>query len=253
MLKDLISVITIPQLKDNYSYLVVKNNKAIVVDPAESLSIIDYIKSKGLKIEVVLITHHHADHTAGIKSILNYCSVPVYSPDKKIFGTTKVLENEELINLSFINFKIIKTPGHTIDHIVYYNDYNNILFSGDLLFRLGCGKVFEGTYEQMYFSLQKINSLNNKTMVYCGHEYTVSNLSFLMSIFPDNDFLFTEKDNINSQLLKTKSSIPFNLGREKAINPFLSSKLGYYKEFKNKNKFSDIEMFSYLRDLKNNF
>lgn len=248
-----VSVFQIPQLKDNYSYLLVKDNKAIIVDPAESFSILEIIKSKKLTVEAILITHHHSDHTAGIKNILNLYKVPVYTPSKDIHGTSNIISDKQLIKFSFINFKVLETPGHTLDHVVYYNKKNNILISGDTLFRLGCGRVFEGTYTQMYRSLKKIRNLDNKTKVYCGHEYTLNNLEFLLSIFSNNKNLIKEVSIVKRQLKKTNSSIPFNLGDEKAINPFLSSESQYFKAFKKNNNLSDLALFKHLRDLKNNF
>ena len=253
MLKENIPIISLPQLKDNYSYLVLKNKKVIIVDPAESTEIIQYIKSNQLNLIAILLTHHHLDHTAGVKKILENFSTPVYSSDHNITHTTNVVKNGDLIDLDFIELEVIKAPGHTLDHIVFYSKTNHMLFSGDALFRLGCGRVFEGTYKQMFQTLKKINLLDNKTMVYCGHEYTYSNLDFLISIFPNHKDLISERKKIDNQLAKTGQSIPFNLGEEKAINPFLSTESEIYRIFKNENNFSDIEMFSYLRDLKNKF
>ena len=189
----------------------------------------------------------------GVKDILEHTSVPVYSPNPNIKETSVIINNEDILDLKFIEFEVIESPGHTLDHVVFYSKKNNILFSGDLLFRLGCGRVFEGTYLQMFNSLKKINSLSDKTQVYCGHEYTSTNMKFLMKVFPDFINLIDEKKIINQELLEKKSSIPFNLGKEKIINPFLSTKSSYFDNFKKINNYSDIEMFSYLRDLKNNF
>jgi len=248
-----ILIISVPQLKDNYSYLIIKNKKVIIIDPAESTYIIEYIKKNELNLSAILLTHHHLDHTAGVKKILENFYAPVYSSNQNIAHTTKVVKNGDLINLHFIEMEVIKTPGHTLDHIVFYNKTNHILFSGDTLFRLGCGRIFEGTYEQMFQTLAKINSLDDRTMVYCGHEYTYANLDFLISIFSNNKYLISEQKKIDNQFAKTDQSIPFNLGDEKIINPFLSTKSEIYTIFKKENNFSDIEMFSYLRDLKNKF
>jgi hydroxyacylglutathione hydrolase len=250
-----IKVKIIPQLKDNYSYVVYSDEKklAAIVDPAESASIINFIQKKNLAIETIILTHHHYDHTAGVQDILNLSTVPVYSPDIKISGTSQVARNNDRINLSFLSFNVLATPGHTLDHIIFYDGHNKILFSGDTLFRFGCGRVFEGTYEQMKLSLQLLAGLDDAAQVYCGHEYTLSNLDFLQSIFPDNEELKISKQKINTQINTTGSSIPFNLGEEKKLNPFLSSSSSYYQDFMKKNKFNDLAMFSYLRDLKNKF
>lgn len=248
-----ISIVPIPQLKDNYSYLIIKEKKVIIIDPAESIYIIEYIKKNALNLIGILLTHHHLDHTGGVKKILKEFSTPVYSSDQKIEHTTNIVKNGDLIDLDFIKMEVIKTPGHTLDHIAFYNKNNHLLFSGDALFRLGCGRVFEGTYELMFQTLKKISSLDDKTMVYCGHEYTYNNLYFLISIFSKHKDLISEQKKIDNQMIKTNQSIPFNLGREREINPFLSTKSQIYTTFKKENDFSNMEMFSYLRDLKNNF
>ena len=250
-----IKVKIIPQLKDNYSYVVYSDEKklAAIIDPAESKSIINFIQKKSLTIETIILTHHHDDHTAGVQDILNFSAVSVYSPNKKIPGTSQVVTNNDQINLSFLSFKVLATPGHTLDHLIFYDEYNKMLFSGDTLFRLGCGRVFEGTYDQMQLSLQTLASLDDAAQVYCGHEYTLNNLKFLQSIFPDNEELKISKQKINEQINTTKSSIPFNLGEEKRLNPFLNPRSSYYQDFMKKNKFNNLSMFSYLRDLKNKF
>lgn len=253
MYNESITVDTIPQLKDNYSFIIKNKNNAVLVDPAESIPIIKLIENNNLNLIAILLTHHHTDHTAGVENILKNKSVPVYSPNKNINHTTNVAVDGDLISFDFIDFHVIETPGHTLDHIVFYNQNNNILFSGDSLFRLGCGRVFEGTYKQMYDSLIKIFQLNNKTLVYCGHEYTLNNLNFLLSIFPNNEDLNKERKIIKEQLITNGKTIPFNLGLEKKLNPFLSTESEFFKTYKLSKNLSDIEMFSYLRDLKNNF
>ncbi len=250
-----ISVKRISQLKDNYSYIIKDNKKklAIIIDPAESTNLINFIDKNKIKLIGILLTHHHEDHTAGVNDLLKYSKVPVYSPSKKINGTTNVVHDSEIIKLSFLTFKVITTPGHTMDHVIYYNDENNFLFSGDTLFRLGCGRVFEGTFEIMHESLKKIKSLSNDTEVYCGHEYTKNNLNFLLSLFPNFKELQLEKKKIDKQIIESGASIPFNLGHEKNINPFLSSESLFYQDFKKKNKLKDFDMFSFLRGLKDKF
>lgn len=253
MKRNINKVIIIPQLKDNYAYGIINDNNLIIIDPAEHLTIIDYIKKNSLNLKAILITHHHADHTAGINGILKLFKIPVYSPNIKILGTSNIIKENDIINLEFIKLNVIHTPGHTLDHVVFYNEFDKMLFSGDTLFRLGCGRVFEGTYKQMYNSLNKIYSIDNDTMVYCGHEYTETNLNFLNSIFFDNKDLKSAKVKILDQISKTGKSIPFNLGQEKALNPFLSSKSSQYSKYKKDKNLTDFEMFMYLRDLKNKF
>ena len=249
----MISIIKFSQLEDNYSYGIKRNKEIIIIDPAESISILKYIENNQISLKAILLTHHHNDHIDGVEGILSKTKVPVYSPNKQIKLTTIIVKDQDSIDLDFIKIKVIATPGHTLDHVAFYNEENKLLFSGDALFRLGCGRVFEGTYKQMFNSLEMINNLNKETNVYCGHEYTNTNLKFLLSVFPQNPYLLEEKREIEYQLKDTGSSIPFNLGREKDINPFLSPNSEFFSEFKKKNNLSSFELFSHLRDLKNNF
>ena len=247
----MISVDQISQLKDNYCYSVIEKKNIIIIDPAEPEIILKYIKKNKFKLKAIFLTHHHSDHTAGVEKIVNNISVPVYSPNKKIKYTSKILKDLDIIDLGFIKFEIFATPGHTMDHIVLYNKKNNILFSGDTLFRLGCGRVFEGTYSQMFSSMMKISSLDDKTNVYCGHEYTKNNLKFLLSIFPENQNLLKEKTMIYNQIEVTNNTMPFNLGKEKDLNPFLNPESDNFLSFRRKKDLSGFGLFTHLRDLKN--
>ena len=259
-----IKIEIINQLIDNYCYVVydLQSRKAIVIDPAEDFSVINFINNNNLSLIAVLITHHHSDHTSGIKGLKNKFNVGIYTPNKDINGTTDLIKDNQIINLGFIDFKIISTPGHTIDHVVYYNDKEKILFSGDTLFYYGCGRIFEGTNEQMLNSLNKIKSLPDNTKVYCGHEYTYKNLEFLL------DELVCWQDRVAQKLkfkkiIKEKgSSMPFYLGHQKDMNPFLNCNDTHYKKgiadfHKNEGKIradaSELDFFTYIREKRNNF
>ena len=245
----------IPQLKDNYSYLVYSNvNKlGVVIDPADAAPIIKFIKDNDIILSGILITHHHADHNSGVNDLLKFQSTKIYSPDQNINKTSTIIKEGDIIKFNFIEFEVIATSGHTLDHVVYFSKKNNLLFSGDTLFRFGCGRIFEGTYDEMKKSLNKIEKLDDSINVYCGHEYTIHNLKFLKSIFHNNKMLDKAEQNILRQINETKSSMPFNLGSEKKLNPFLSLKSPTYKNFMKKNSFDNVEMFRYLRDLRNDY
>ena len=246
----------ITQLKDNYSFVIYskKNNNAIVVDPAEATSHIKFIKENNLNLHSIYITHHHKDHTAGVTDLLKtFSQTLVYSPDKSIYGTTHILTNNNAISNPINKFQVIITPGHTLDHIILYDKENSLLFCGDVLFRLGCGRIFEGTFKQMHESLKNINNLPDDTFVYCGHEYTISNLCFLENIFDNLKALKEERKIIEMEIKKTSRSIPFNLGHEKRINPFLNQKSPFFTDFKKKYNLSDFEMFKLVREKKDQF
>ena len=174
----MLSIKPIKALSDNYIWLVTTNEGSIVIDPGESKQIIDLVKSNEIDLEGILITHHHYDHTNGIEEILKYKKVEVYGPKNNVNSITKRVKQNDVFNLIGLKFEVIETPGHTLDHIAFYclKDEKSILFCGDTLFSGGCGRVFEGTYSQMYESLKKLSKLPEDTQIFCGHEYTSSNL-----------------------------------------------------------------------------
>lgn len=259
-----IKVKIIKQLTDNYSYTIYdrKSMEAIIVDPSEDGPIIDFLNKSKLKPIAILITHHHSDHTSGISEIKKMFNISVYTPNKNIIETTYVLKDKQKIDFNFIEFEIITTPGHTLDHIVYYSQKEKLLFSGDTLFNYGCGRVFEGTKEQMLISLNKIKSLPDDTKVYCGHEYTYKNLEFILNEL----MIVQEKDELTQKckdmIKKNGSSMPFDLGHQKNWNPFLNCDDIYYKQriaefYKNEGKIrsdtSELDCFTYIRGKRNNF
>lgn len=251
-----ISVKIIPQLKDNYSYILKTSSEsdAIIIDPADAKPHFDFLEKNNLKVDSILLTHHHNDHVAGVKDLVNdFPLAKVYSPNKSIIETTNLIQNNELIQTTLNEFIVISTPGHTSDHVVYYDKKNEILFSGDTLFRLGCGRIFEGTFEEMFSSLQKINNLPNSTLVYCGHEYTLNNLLFLENVIGNSKTLEKTRLTIENKIKEDFFSIPFNLGFEKDINPFLNQNSDYLKKLKKSNDFSNFEMFKFIRKKKDDF
>ena len=251
-----ITVNIIPQLKDNYSYIIESEEDyfAIIIDPAEVEPHCNILQNKNLNLDSIILTHHHHDHTSGVRSLLKkYPSATVYSPNTSIDGTTNIIQNNDLIKTPLNNFEVIATPGHTLDHIILYDKINALLFSGDTLFHLGCGRVFEGTFEQMYASLQKINNLPDKTLVYCGHEYTMNNLNFLESIFEEIRELKELRTIIEKKINMSSRTIPFFLGEEKKINPFLNQSSYIFDSFKKNRNLSNFEMFKFIREKKDNF
>jgi len=251
-----ITVNIIPQLKDNYSYIIESEEDyfAIIIDPAEVEPHCNILQNKNLNLDSIILTHHHHDHTSGVRSLLKkYPSATVYSPNTSIDGTTNIIQNNDLIKTPLNNFEVIATPGHTLDHIILYDKINALLFSGDTLFHLGCGRVFEGTFEQMYASLQKINNLPDKTLVYCGHEYTMNNLNFLESIFEEIRELKELRTIIEKKINMSSRTIPFFLGEEKRINPFLNQSSYIFDSFKKNRNLSNFEMFKFIREKKDNF
>ena len=231
-------------LKDNYSYLVIDkyNNSACIVDPSESEPIIEIIEKKKVNLKFILNTHHHYDHVGGNEILKKKFGAKIiaFKDDKNRIPFVDILleDNEIWKNLNF-EFKVFHIPGHTSGHICFYFYKDNIVFSGDTLFSLGCGRIFEGTYKQMYYSLNKFKELPKETKVYCGHEYTLQNSVFCATYDKDNDELNKKILEVKSKRDRNLPTIPSTIGEELACNIFLRAK--------------NLKDFSKLRDLKDNF
>ena len=181
----------IPCLQDNYSYLIIdeNNNSACVVDPGEAKPIVDYLKNKNIKLKYILNTHHHFDHIGGneyLKKKFGSIVVGFKKDINRIPEIDVLLEDNQTWKAENFEAKIIHIPGHTSGHICFHFFQEKLVFTGDTLFSLGCGRIFEGTYKEMFESLNKIKSLPEETKVYCGHEYTLSNLKFCIKYNPEN-------------------------------------------------------------------
>ena len=250
-----IKIEIINQLKDNYSYLLHHDNSlAIVIDPADDEKIINVLESKKLKLDSIFITHHHSDHTSGVLGLMKkFPHAQIYSPSELSSLKINNISNNNKVATPINEFNILSSPGHTLDHIVLCDFKNKLLFVGDVLFRLGCGRVFEGTLDQMHDSLNKILNLSDDMKVYCGHEYTLNNLMFLEDIFRENIDLEKVKKQILHDLETKNRTIPFVLGDEKKVNPFLNPNCTISFKFKKDNNFSNLELFRYLREKKDNF
>lgn len=247
---------------DNYIWAVHANdsNHILVVDPGDANPVIDYVEAHNLTLTTILITHHHNDHIGGVKKLKEKYNCQVYAAKNEQFSFSDYeLENEQEISIfnSQLNFEIIHLPGHTLKHIAYYDSGNEILFCGDTLFRAGCGRMFEGTPEQFYSSLQKLAKLPKNTKVYCTHEYTLSNLAFAKFIEPDNQQIHKLLEKCN-QLRKTdKATLPSTIDSELETNPFLRCHIKEVEtrinQLSKKNYKQSHEIFASMRRLKDNF
>ena len=253
----MLSVEPIKAYTDNYIWLVSTNEGSIVVDPGESKEILNLIDSNEIDLKGVLITHHHYDHTNGLLDLTKKMNLEVYGP-KKIEGINNIVKESDKFSLIGIDFEVIEIPGHTLDHLAFYSSNNKdpILFCGDTLFAGGCGRVFEGTFEQMFKSLKKISNYPKETKIFCGHEYTLSNLKFALEVDEDNKQLADEYINVKKLISSDIPSLPTNLNKELKLNPFLRC-----NEINIKNKVIDkfdiiddeLEIFTALRKWKDNF
>jgi hydroxyacylglutathione hydrolase len=243
-LKNNIKIEIIPCLQDNYSYLIIdeSNNDACVIDPSEAKPIINFIQRENINLRYILNTHHHFDHIGGNKELTEkYNSLVVgFKHDAERIPEISILvEDNQIWKKDNFEAKIIHIPGHTTGHIGFYFFKEKVIFTGDTLFSLGCGRIFEGTYKQMFESLSKIKNLPDDTKIYCGHEYTLQNSNFCITHDPQNLNLQNKIIKIREKLSENKPTIPSILKDEKECNIFLRAK--------------NVESFSKLRDLKDNF
>ncbi|WFE68420.1 hydroxyacylglutathione hydrolase [Thiomicrospira sp. R3] len=208
-------------LADNYIWLIESNKQAWVVDPGEAEPVLARLAHLNLNLAGILLTHHHYDHTDGVEKLLkNYPESSVYASClmQKPYITDRVAEGGKLF-IANSCFQVIETPGHTLDHIAFYND--QVLFCGDTLFSGGCGRVFEGTAQQMTDSLLKLRALPDSLHVYCGHEYTLSNMNFANLAEPDNIEIQQRLDQVRAQRRQNQDCVPSLLSLEKKTNPFM--------------------------------
>ena len=245
-------------LNDNYSYLIHDNqsNTVAIIDPSEFAPCDKIISKKYKKLDYILNTHHHYDHVGGNKELKKKYNSKILgfkSDEERIPNIDKLLEDNEEFNIGNIKFTTLFIPGHTTGHIAFYSKTEKVIFTGDTLFSMGCGRVFEGTYEQMFESLNRIKDLPEDTKIYCGHEYTQKNIEFCIKYNPNNDLLKKTKNTIEEKLKNGEPSIPSTLLKEKQMNIFLRTDDLDVKNILNLKKASNLEVFTKLRDLKDNF
>tara|TARA_B100000686_G_scaffold312279_1_gene356663 strand:- start:335 stop:1054 length:720 start_codon:yes stop_codon:yes gene_type:complete len=231
-------------LQDNYSYLLIneQNQNACVIDPSEAKPIINFVEKKNINLKFILNTHHHYDHIGGNNELKKRYSAKIvgFKNDKNRIPNIDILvTNNQIWSNENFEAKIIHIPGHTSGHICFYFSKNKIAFTGDTLFSLGCGRIFEGTYEQMFASLNKLKKLPSNTKIYCGHEYTLKNSIFCLRHEKNNKNLEKKIFDIKDKLKNNLPTVPSTIGEELACNIFLRAK--------------NLEDFSKLRDLKDNF
>ncbi len=224
----MIDVHAIPAFTDNYLWLLVRGSSAVVVDPGDAVPVRATLASKGLNLAGILITHWHPDHIGGLPQLATH-DMPVYGPAAeapRIPGLTQALKEGDRIEVLGTTFSVLELPGHTLGHIAYYSApsseaENGLLFCGDTLFSAGCGRLFEGTAQQMHAALTRLAALPAQTPVYCTHEYTLSNLAFAWAVEPDNPALRARITAVRELRARNLPSLPTDIGLERASNPFL--------------------------------
>ncbi|HJV10362.1 MAG TPA: hydroxyacylglutathione hydrolase, partial [Burkholderiales bacterium] len=218
----MLEVVPVNAFKDNYVWTLRNRTHAVVVDPGEARPVLEYLGREKLALAAILATHHHPDHVGGIAHLLERSRVPVYGPKHEPIATLShpVSEGDRVtIPELGVSFSVLDIPGHTRAHIAYYGAGS--LFCGDTLFACGCGRVFEGTPEQMYASLEKLRALPDETKVYCGHEYTLANIGFAKGVEPQNSALAARERRDRELRAAGKPTVPSTMREEKATNPFL--------------------------------
>ena len=216
----------VPAFDDNYIWLIQAegSRRVVAVDPGDEEPVRAALARTGLELAAILITHHHGDHTGGVRDLLAQFPVPVYGPAHEPIATLSdpVREGDRLVlDGGRLSFQVLDTPGHTRGHVSYVG--HGALFCGDTLFTGGCGRLFEGSPEQMHASLEKIAALPDATRVYCAHEYTLANLKFARIAEPDNDALRQREEDALRRRAANQPTVPSTLALERATNPFLRS------------------------------
>lgn len=239
-----IHVIDVQNQLQNYIWLLedTRTQEVIVVDPTEGKLVHDYCHEHQLNIQQIWLTHWHKDHIGGVPELIANKNIPVYGPREEISKIPFIshpLQDAEQFNFNDLKVDIISVPGHTLGHIVYFIDEIDTLFCGDTLFAMGCGRLFEGTAEQMYQSLNRLAALPPRTLVYCTHEYTLSNAKFALHIEPENKKLQIRAEQVEKLRQDRQITLPSTIELELETNPFL--------------RVDSAAEFKKIREMKDNF
>lgn len=261
----MVQIIPIPAFDDNYIWCIHNQTSAYVVDPGDHAPVIQYLEQHALTLAGILVTHHHNDHIGGIKQLKNWQKndrLSIIGPNTQRFPfvTTPVGEgdNVPLESLS-LSLKVMEVPGHTSDHIAYIGEINAspVLFCGDTLFSAGCGRLFEGSAEQMHINFERFRRLQPETKVYCTHEYTLANLEFAVAVWPQNDDITQYQRKATTLREDNIPTLPSDIALELKINPFMNTQnvaIRASAEAKfNTTCAAPADVFAALRSWKDNF
>lgn len=247
------TIIPLPAFHDNYIWLIVNESKHSFscVDPGDAQPVLNYAKQNGLKLTNILITHHHQDHAGGISELLqSYPQANVYGPaDPRIPHVSVVVRDEDIVHIDNLAFRVLSIPGHTSSHICYQEPTKSWLFCGDTLFSAGCGRVFDGTIEQLHHSILLLKNLPEDTKVFCGHEYTRHNLEFAALVDPKNETIQSYASYLQEK--PELCSLPSTIALEKKINPFMRTHVPALQNYANSK--DSLTIFKKLRAEKNVF
>jgi len=245
-------------LNDNYIYLIhdAKSGETAVVDPAVAEPVIGTLKQNGWNLTCILNTHHHADHVGGNLSLKQQTNCQIIGSEndqQRIPGITQTVNESDTLKLGEYPIQVINCTGHTTGHIAFYIPAANALFCGDTLFSMGCGRLFEGTAEQMQQSLNKFSALPLDTKIYCAHEYTAANAQFALSVEPENKDLLATIERVKQLRANKQATVPTTLAQELATNPFLRTNSSEIQKTLAMQGASELAIFTELRERKNRF
>jgi len=250
----------IPAFTDNYIWCLHDGSTAWIVDPGDAAPVIDFINSRHLHLRGILITHHHPDHIGGVNALCDrFALTTIFGPDNPaIDGITHVLREGDVITVLGQQLAVLEVPGHTLDHIAYLSTQLQppALFCGDTLFAAGCGRLFEGSPEQMFASLSKFKKLVPTTRIYCTHEYTQANLRFAQAVEPDNLALKQRAQSADDVRANDQPTLPSTLALELETNPFLRTQQPAVRAAAlrhNAQSASEVEIFAAIRRWKDQF
>ncbi len=253
-----LEVVQFPCLSDNYGVLLYDtvSREVVCIDAPEYGPIEQILISKNWSLKAIWITHHHYDHTQGIEPLKQRYNCDVIVPEKeatKIPGYTQKVDAGDIVSIGDNNFEIIAVPGHTLGHISYYCASQKLLFCGDALFVLGCGRMFEGTAQQMWSGLERLRSLPDDTNFFCGHEYSLANANFALSLDSHNAVLENYGEVIRQKTQSNESCLPALLGDEKKCNPFLRPEDVNIQRYLGVEGCNNEKVFAAIRKAKDNF
>jgi hydroxyacylglutathione hydrolase len=245
-------------LQDNYGVLIhdPASGATASIDAPEAGPIEAALQATGWRLTDILVTHHHHDHTAGIGALKRRHKCRVVAPAGETVRIADVdlkVREGDRVSVGTMLAAVIETPGHTTGHIAYWFNDEKVAFVGDTLFSIGCGRVIEGTPEQMWQSLKKLRDLPNETEIYCGHEYTLANIKFAMTIDAENPVLIAREAQANRQIAEGTPTIPVTIGDEKLANPFLRADVADLASDIGMAGAAPAKVFAEIRQRKNNF
>jgi hydroxyacylglutathione hydrolase len=256
------TIIPVRAFSDNYVWIVREGSLAAVVDPGDARPVLEYLQREGLTLCAILATHHHRDHVGGIVDLVERFEVPVVGPAGEAIAslTRGVVENDRVdVQCVDAPFRVLDIPGHTAGHIAFHGHVGTapVVFCGDTLFAAGCGKLFEGTAQQMWTSLCKLAALPPDTLVYCGHEYTIANLRFAAAVEPGSEAIARRVQREQAKRERGEPTVPSTIREELATNPFLRAAQPAVRAaaeaHAGRSLAGDVDVFATLRTWKNGF